>query len=412
MSGRPRTVLVVHPGGEMFGSDRMMLETVTGLTGAGHPVEVLLPEGGPLVAELEAVGARVTVAPVLVLRKSLLKPRGWPRLLSLAVRGGVAGWRLLRRHRPDAVYVSTITLPQWPLLARLAGARAITHVHEAESSAPRVVRTGLYLPHLAATGVAVNSEVARRTLASALPRLARRAEVIHNGVASPDEPPPPRPEIEAELRVLYVGRLSPRKGPDLVIEAAARLQEEGIPVRVRILGAVFPGYEWFERELRAQAEASGVPVDLLGFDPDVWPALAAADVLVVPSRGDESFGNTALEGVLARRPVVLSDRPGLLEAASGYATTRVVPADDAAAIAAALAEVRTRWSELGAELDRSREEARDRHAPARYRSRIVAAVTGEPLRPVTADDGDAVNVYYVPIARNDRGAAETPERES
>lgn len=184
MNGGSRTVLVVHPGGELFGSDRMMLETVTGLTGAGHRVEVLLPDPGPLVAALEVVGARVTIAPVLVLRKSLLKPRGWPRLLSLALRGGITGWRLLRRRRPDVVYVSTITLPQWPLLARLAGARAITHVHEAESSAPRLVTTGLSLPHLAATAVVVNSEVTRRTLASALPRLARRAEVIHNGVAS------------------------------------------------------------------------------------------------------------------------------------------------------------------------------------------------------------------------------------
>lgn len=287
MNGGSRTVLVVHPGGELFGSDRMMLETVTGLTGAGHRVEVLLPDPGPLVAALEVVGARVTIAPVLVLRKSLLKPRGWPRLLSLALRGGITGWRLLRRRRPDVVYVSTITLPQWPLLARLAGARAITHVHEAESSAPRLVTTGLSLPHLAATAVVVNSEVTRRTLASALPRLARRAEVIHNGVASPEDPPPPRPAIDGALRVLYVGRLSPRKGPDLVIEAAARLQEDGIEVRVALLGAVFPGYEWFERELRAQADASGVPVDFLGFDPDVWPALAAADVLVVPSRGDE-----------------------------------------------------------------------------------------------------------------------------
>lgn len=146
---------------------------------------------------------------------------------------------MLRRRRPDVVYISTITLLQWPLLARLVGARAITHVHEAVSSA--------------------------------LPRLARRAEVIHHGVASPADPPPPRPEIEGALQVLYVGRLSPRKGPDLVIEAAARLQRDGVPVRVSLLGAVFPGYEWFEQELRARARSSGVPVELRGFDPDVRP---------------------------------------------------------------------------------------------------------------------------------------------
>lgn len=368
------TVLLAHPGAEMFGSDRMLLESAIGLVGTGARVVVALPSRGLLDEALRAAGAEVVIVPMLVLRKVLLTPRGLPKLFRDTFRGLGAAWRLIGRVRPDAVYVSTIVIPQWPIVARLRGTRAVSHVHEAEASGNGLVNRILYLPHLASQLALVNSRFSLETLRAALPRLARRAEIVHNGVASPEEPAPPRARIDGRLRVLYVGRLSPRKGPDLVIDAAARLRATGRPVDVTLLGAVFEGYEWFEEELRAKAESTGVPVDFAGFHADVWPFLADADVLVVPSRVDEPFGNTAVEGVLALRPVIASDSSGLREAAGGYATTRLVPAGDAVAIAAALEAVIDDWTELAAGVGGSRAEALRRHAPAEYRAAVAEAV--------------------------------------
>ncbi|MCW1803782.1 glycosyltransferase family 4 protein [Brachybacterium squillarum] len=371
--GQP-TVLVVHPGAELFGSDRMLLESVAGLREAGSRVVVALPEAGPLVAELQEVGAEVRLTPMLVLRKSLLRPSGWPQLLSSALRGLVSGWRLLGRVRPAAVYTSTITIPQWPLLARSRGCRSVSHVHEAEASGSRFVNAALYLPHLLSHRTLVNSRFSLATIRTALPPLARRSEVVHNGVASPADPAAPRPALDGPLQVLFIGRLSPRKGPDLVIDAARLVQERGREVRVTLLGAAFTGYEWFEHELRDEAAASGVGVTFAGFHPDIHPFLEAADVLVVPSRLDEPFGNTAVEGVLARRPVVASDTSGLREAAGGYASTRLVAAGDAAAIAGGLEEIVDHWTELLERVDESRDEALRRHAPGVYRRLVTAAV--------------------------------------
>lgn len=368
------TVLVVHPGAELFGSDRMLLESVIGLREAGSHVVVALPSDGPLVPELEATGAEVRIVPMLVLRKALLKPRGWPTLISSAIRGLLSGWRLLGRVRPEAVYVSTLIIPQWPLLARARRARTVSHVHEAETTGSRVVTTGLYVPHLAAHRTLVNSEFSLQTLRRALPPLARRSAVIYNGVASPEDPRPPRPTLEGPLRVLYIGRLSPRKGPDLVIEAAAQLAQEGRPARVTLLGAVFEGYEWFEEQLREQAAASGIEVDFAGFHPSIWPFLAEADVLVVPSRLDEPFGNTAVEGVLALRPVIASDCGGLKEAAGPYPTARLVAPDDAVQIARALASTTETWSETLDTVADSRSAALTRHAPATYRQDVARSV--------------------------------------
>jgi glycosyltransferase involved in cell wall biosynthesis len=369
-----KTVLLVHPGAEMFGSDRMLLESATGLVEAGARVVVALPSTGLLVAPLREAGAEVVILPMLVLRKVLLTPRGLPRLFRDTFRGLGSAWRLIGRLRPDAVYVSTIIIPQWPLIARLRGTRAVSHVHEAEASGNTLVNRLLYAPHLASARTLVNSRFSLDTIRRALPTLAARTRVVANGVASPEHPAPPRSRLDGPLRVLYVGRLSPRKGPDLVIDAAAALQAAGRPVEVTLLGAVFEGYEWFERDLRARADETGVPVTFAGFHPDIWPFLAEADVLVVPSRVDEPFGNTAVEGVLGLRPVIASDSSGLREAAGGYATAQLVAPDDADAIATALEEVRERWDDHVAGVTASRDEALRRHAPAVYRAGVTAGV--------------------------------------
>lgn len=369
-----RTLLLVHPGAEMFGSDRMLLESAIGLVGTGARVVVALPGRGLLDRELRAAGAEVVIIPMLVLRKVLLTPRGLPMLFRDTFRGLGAAWRLLGALRPDAVYISTIIIPQWPIVARLRGVRAVSHVHEAEASGSRLVNRMLYSPHLASHRTLVNSRFALETIRAALPRLADRAQVVYNGVASPDTPVAPRTMIDSPLRVLYVGRLSPRKGPDLVIEAASRLHEAGRPVEVTLLGAAFEGYEWFEKQLREQADVSGVRVDFAGFHSNVWPFLASADVLVAPSRIDEPFGNTAVEGVLALRPVIASDSSGLREAAGGYSTSKLVPAGDAEAIADALVSLADGWERVVTEADENRAEALQRHAPGTYRTAVVRAV--------------------------------------
>ena len=374
-----RTVLVVHPSAELFGSDRMMLESVMGFIESGCRVVVVVPEQGPLIESAQRAGAEVVIAPMLVLRKALMRPSAWGRLLAESFRGMRAALSLISRVRPDVVYVSTITIPEWPILARMRGVPTVSHIHEAEASGSRLVNIALYLPHLASRRALVNSEFSLATVRRVLPRLARRASVVYNGVAGPREVVPLRETLDGGLRVLYIGRLSPRKGPDVVIDAAALLARAGHDVSVSIAGTVFPGYEWYEQQLRAQAAAADLrnPVSFLGFQPDIWPHLAASDVLVVPSRLDEPFGNTAVEGLLAERPVIASDTSGLREAAGGYPTAWLVAPDDPDALERVLARLSNEWITQRAVAE-SAAAARSRHDPALYRARVSELTLTKP----------------------------------
>lgn len=368
----PRTVLAAHPGAELFGSDRMFRESVAGLIDGGARVVVAIPTNGPLIDEIRSLGAEVVIAPGLVLRKALLRPSGWMRLIGETFRGLGSAWRIMSRVHPDAVYVSTITIPLWPLIARLRRTPVISHVHEAEASGSALLNRLLYIPHLLSDEVLVNSRFSQATIRHVLPNLASRAEVVLNGVVGPASPRPLRADPDGALRVLYMGRLSPRKGPDLVLSAAALLARDGLPVDVTLVGDTFPGYEWFGDQLRLQADNAPehMSVTFAGFQPDVWSFVADTDVVVVPSRIDEPFGNTAVEAVLGLRPVVVADTSGLREAADSYTTARMVPVDEPAAISEQLRALTESWSAVRADVEDSRAEALRRHAPESYRAAV------------------------------------------
>lgn len=365
----------MHPGAEQYGSDRVFAEAVRGMLASGADVRVILPQGGPLVEELHLAGADVRVSDMLVLRKSLLKPSGWRALVRLALRDLRGVRRQIAEHRAELVYVSTVTLPLWCLLSR-RGAAVALHLHEAETAAGSLVRRVLAFPARFADVIICNSRFTRDALLSSEPTLAGRTRVVLNPVPVPSGVTPARSELGGVLRIGYVGRLSPRKGVDLLVSALRPVVEGGTDARLDLVGAIFPGYEWYERELRDAAAREGIAdrVIFLGFRSDVGPCLADIDVLVVPSRLDEGFGNVAVEAVLAGRPVIVAARAGLREAIEGVSTATAIEPDDAPALVAALRRVVTDWPSIAASTADAARLVVDRHSASRFHTSLIDAL--------------------------------------
>jgi glycosyltransferase involved in cell wall biosynthesis len=251
-TGDPNVVLIANPGADLYGSDRMVLETVRGLVGAGRRVVVTVPHTGPLVPLLEDAGAEVVECATPIVRKGLLNARGLVELVVTSIRSVGPGLRLIRRVDPGAVIVNTITPPLWILLGRISRRLTVCHVHEGEGSVAGIVRRALYLPLVFTNRVIANSDFTRRVLATSAPRVADRTVVVHNAVPGADAIETPRDTLTAPTRLLYVGRLSHRKGVHVAIDALDVLVREGRDVRLDVVGAVFPGNEAYLAELHAQ----------------------------------------------------------------------------------------------------------------------------------------------------------------
>ncbi len=131
--------------------------------------------------------------------------------------------------------------------------------------------------------------------------------------------------------VLGVGTLEPRKDWPLLVDAFVRAGPALANHQLVIAG----GAGWGLAPIAAAAEAAGERVRLLGFVPDDdLPALySLADAFAYPSVY-EGFGLPPLEAMACATPTVVSDASCLPEVVGDGA--EIVPAGDAAALAAAL----------------------------------------------------------------------------
>ena len=114
--------------------------------------------------------------------------------------------------------------------------------------------------------------------------------------------------------LLYVGRVQPLKGPDLLLRAVASLADkEGL--RLLVVGGDKEGDEEIDR-LKGLASELGVAdiVSFLGIvQQERLPLFySAADVCIVPSHY-ESFGLVAAEALACGTPVIASRVGGLME---------------------------------------------------------------------------------------------------
>jgi glycosyltransferase involved in cell wall biosynthesis len=144
------------------------------------------------------------------------------------------------------------------------------------------------------------------------------------------------PHAERSPLFLTVGRLVRDKACDVLLDAFALLGREFDDWRLSIVGG---GH--LKDSLVAQAEARGVAPRITwhGIVRDPHAFYSAASVFVLPSR-TEGMPNALLEAMGSGLPVVVSDgTPGPLELVEDGVTGLVVPVDDAAALASALARL-------------------------------------------------------------------------
>lgn len=376
MAGDPRTVLIANPGADLYGSDRMTVESVRALVAGGYRVFVTVPGPGPLIDLLTDAGATVLEQPTPIIRKSLLSPRGLVQLVQETVQAWGPSWRLLKHTNAGTVMVNTITPPLWFPLARLAGLKAACHLHEAESTVVGPVRWAMYLPLQFANRVVANSTYTKRVLEMSSIGLAGRTVIVYNTVPGPAELVPCREELVRPVRLLYVGRLSARKGPQIVVQAMAALRARGLSTTLDVVGAVFPGNEGYEQELRALVASLDLQdeVRFHGFQRSVWPYRDSADLAVVPSIDDESFGNAAAESILAGRPAVVSEIAGLKEATAGCASVVLISPGNSDELAVAVEKIVADWPRYAASATDDARMLAERLSLQTYREALVEAL--------------------------------------
>lgn len=171
----------------------------------------------------------------------------------------------------------------------------------------------------------------------------KRTRVIHNAV---DTAAPANTSAEADATraalgiatetplIAVIGRLSPEKGVDVLLDALARIEGEPSPYAV----VVGEGPE--RAELQGRAERLGVAdrVCFAGHTPTPGDYLLAADVVVLPSRS-EGIPNVALEAMALGKPLVATAVGGTPEVVVDGESGLLVEPEQPASLAGAIERV-------------------------------------------------------------------------
>lgn len=255
--------------------------------------------------------------------------------LSRNLGGRAVAWLrdVIRRRDPAIVHLHTFGSHVLGTRAARAEGRAIvrtehsTRVYDDPSCWP-FSRWSL----ARADRVVCISEHVRRVAEARAPSVARRVRVVRNGVAIDRFTRQPAREARGPLRLVFVGRLEPRKGADVALRAVARVS--GVTLVIVGDGAERPRLEALARSLGLEAR-----VTFTGFSADVREHLREADVFVASSR-KEGLGVAAIEAMASGRPVVAVPVDALPELVHEGRTGWLAHGTDAIALSHAIARAR------------------------------------------------------------------------
>jgi glycosyltransferase involved in cell wall biosynthesis len=251
-----------------------------------------------------------------------------------------------RRHRPDVLWGPEGVLPRriaTPTVATVHDVAPLLFDDSKPADAAHAFRSAIPRSVRAATLVACVSETTARDVERlwGVPR--GRIRIVGNGVDerfTPGDAAAARARVRAAFGVdgpfvLHVGSLEPRKGLDVLIEAAT-----GADWRLVLAGSA--GY----RADRIELSAAAVGGVLLGeVDDDALLDLyRAAEVVAAPGLY-EGFGIVPLEAMACGTPVAVAAPAGALEETVGGAAV-LVRERRAEAWRAGIAEARARREEL------------------------------------------------------------------
>lgn len=325
----PVRVLYVHGITEVGGAERDLVTLLARLDRARFVPLVALPDRGPLFQLLRAQGVEVAVTPV----------PGWRKLRSLWLRGSalLSLWRLIRSRRVGLVHANDF----WyiPLSARAAAwARVPCVAHVRQEIEPRRVQQ--YRMGSVDRLLAVSDQIRETALRGGLS--AERVQTCYSGLDLDQVPATAdgarvRTRHGFDERTFLVGtvaNLFPRKGYEHLIRAVGLASQEVPGLGCLIVGE---GDATYRAELEALTRELGLAgrVVFAGFQPDVYPCLAAMDLFVLPSVM-EGFGIALLEAMAMGRAVVATKVGGVPEVVEDGVTGLLVPPADPGSLARAI----------------------------------------------------------------------------
>jgi glycosyltransferase involved in cell wall biosynthesis len=353
-------ILFLDQFSELGGGQHALLDTVDAVRQIGWEPGAMIPGHGPLVAALQSRGVHVEEIPCGPHRAGRKTAADSVRF-ALDLRRQVRRiGNLVASTHIDLIYVNGPRLLPAVALAERGQTPVVFHVHShLHGGALHLARWAIRRADATLIGCSK----------SVLTPLQRKQHVIPNGVR--DAGYRERDfDRQRNWRIGMVGRIAPEKGQMEFVSAVAMLKGKFPQARFVICGA--PQFDASSHYIDSVGlRARGLPVEFIGWQPDVSHVLHDLDLLAVPSH-QEGMGRIVLEAFSAGVPIVAFPVGGIPEAVIDGVTGFLTIGPSAEALAARISDVLTRDADDVRQIVRNARQAWARsYTEGAYQKRIT-----------------------------------------
>lgn len=315
------------------GAELFVVQLAKALRAGGEDVTVILLQQGEVASLLDE-------AKVRVIQLHMRSKRSVGALVPLARHLALERFDIIHAHGARAVAYAGCAAFFSPRSARLATVHQLVNATTAEGQGriENLLYCRFYHRIIGVTRACCEDVVSRRGVPP------EKVALIYNGT----EVVPQRPRLRSGRVIGALGRFSPAKGLDRLVQAFHLLAETDSQCRL-VLGE---GPERARLESMAAAGCGRAQIEFAGLVTDTAGFFDRIDVLAIPSR-TESFGLVAVEAMAQGVPVLAMDVGGLREVLEQGTCGNLVREEGAPAFAEALRELldnrerRTQLAEAG-----------------------------------------------------------------
>lgn len=284
---RPELLVIANYSG-MYGSERMLTFMIAGLQKVFSLDLMINPSVGLDFTDIHGVLVRKQYFHVVSKYNKLSAVLDLPRWL----------WLLLK-IRPKVVVLNISLIPAPLLVGRLLGMQTVVFVRESLSDHPSFFWVYQKYLSLFASHVVCNSCYTASMFSLPAGRVHILSDCVEHVAAL-------MPTEEFRISLLYVGRLSERKGIAMFLDALGKLDVMiQARIRVTIVGDSMADQQAFVDRMRAVCLCLNCfEVKWVGYQQEPWEGADWGTVLIAPSLLPETFGLTVAEALTRGIPVI------------------------------------------------------------------------------------------------------------
>jgi glycosyltransferase involved in cell wall biosynthesis len=174
--------------------------------------------------------------------------------------------------------------------------------------------------------------------------------------------------------ILLYGRMMAGKGEDVLIRALSILKDKGIIYRAIICGPS-PNKNYPNNLIKFYGLENQVIYVGPKLGKELVELINRSSIVVVPSKYEEMFGQTAIEAMYFGKPVIASKTGGLAEIVSNFGI--IIPQNDPLALAEAIHELMSDKNKIEMLGKKAKEYARRVFDPENYLQKYLRAILND-----------------------------------